>query len=286
MPKLILMAAVWNEADILPFWIRQIEAIQPDIVIISEGCFDLTQPAKSTDGSDRIIADWKESSKLDIRIIQPTRKRRISLLLDYILCRNIIYKNLGTYFANIFAVFRRMHLNHYRHNQAMTFARMLRTGVSEVGTDAWFMTSDCDQFYSKYFVAHYRNWLDQDIDYLSGSEHTFLLDTSRYSCDYEPRRFNNLPIRFKPGVAVLPTRHFTTRERLFLTEICSQPSAKFIDSGSYYHFKILSRQRARIAYSVGGRREPTVNENELVTIDEWYWKSAPSYIQEFIENMP
>ena len=58
MSRLLLLATYWNEKDWIDLSLEQIDRIDPDEVIICDGCFDSRRENRSTDGTREKIADF------------------------------------------------------------------------------------------------------------------------------------------------------------------------------------------------------------------------------------
>lgn len=259
---LLLLAAFWNERDWIEPALAQIDAIDPDEIIISDGSFDPNYPASSDDGTRELIEAWRLERR-NARVVSPIRRTRFQHIKDQY--RFSIEGKLNP-IARYRIFHRALRVNTYRLNQAATFASMAR--ISKIWRPGnWCMTYDADQFYSDSQIEIFKNLckIDEPVTQITGSEVTYFKDFCHVTRNYEKRKWNNFPFKIKGQNVVLPTRHFMYQ---LDQKILAPHELNCHYTGIYHHYKFRpNSQRDQLTYKVGDRQPPekarTIIEDEL-----------------------
>lgn len=267
MNNLIVFATYWNEIGWVEASLRQIECIDPVEVIICDGCFDPRREVPSTDGTREVIEAFV-ARRDNARMISPVRLSPAATLWHAIRGhekspRTNIFK--GARWKGVFATLANVA---YRRNQAATFNRMI--GLSKFWEPGcWFMAYDSDQFYPDDMIDRFAEIVNGDNDYglLTANEMTFFEDFEHYTDSYEQRSYNNMPHRIYRNTTIIPTRGIILEEwpirslsprgiisrELYVNRVPAK------DVGTYFHYKITTRERFEQGYQVGDRRRPDVS---------------------------
>ncbi|MGR5557318.1 hypothetical protein ACQKQC_13555 [Vibrio fortis] len=277
MTKLVVLGTYWNEREWIERSLSQIESIDPDFVMLCDGCFDESHENKSTDGTRTFISNFCKDKKNRsmVSAYRGSRIRSLFNLLKFGLTRKLSV-------SYIYWVIRHsIRTNKYRLNQAVTFNMMLDKCYSLYGDDFWFMTYDADQFYTDEFLNDYRKIINNsDFNLITAKEMTFNNNFNNYNTHYEKRTWNNLPHRYMPSTMILPTRDI---------KLCSTFSSSFYidkvqsyDSGYYFHYKFRGDQsRLQASYSVGDRKKP--EENRCLDTENFEGQH-PKVIREYVNK--
>lgn len=279
MNNVILLATYWNEIEWIEASLAQIDKIDPREVIICDGCFDPQYPNQSTDGTREIIKTYA-AARDNTRMISALRLSRLQHYFSW-------FKPLPHESSRFFTLaklrtakgFHRWNL--YRLNQMATFNHMIRLS-RHFRPNLWFMTNDCDQFYSDAMLEAFGGLLDEDTPYnmLTGKEYTFFEDFDHYTAGYEKRDYNNMPHRIFRDTRFIPTRHparVVNRRYRIYTEF---EAKRYV--GITYHYHIKSPERLKAGYSLGDREPPETSRTETKP----YHGKHPIIIQEFFLSCP
>ena len=268
MNNLIVFATYWNEMGWVEASLRQIERIDPVEVIICDGCFDPRRDVPSTDGTRQVIESFV-ARRENARMISPVRLSLAGALWRAIRGhekspRSNVFK--AARWKGVFATLANVA---YRRNQAATFNRMI--SLSKFWKPGrWFMAYDSDQFYPDDMIDRFAEIVNGQNDYglLTANEMTFFDDFEHYTDTYEKRNYNNMPHRIYRNTTIIPTRGIILEEwpirslsprRIISRELyVNRVPAK--DVGTYFHYKIATRERFQQGYQVGGRRKPDVSQ--------------------------
>ncbi len=255
--NIILLATYWNEADWIEESLAQIERINPVEAIICDGNFDPRVENRSTDGTREIIERFVKSTNVPCRMVSAVRIGgniwRGLRFLQYAGCRESQSLTVGRFRM---AAISQLVMNVYRVNQALTFASMCR--LSDAWKEGrWAMTYDADQFYTDDLIDVFSVTNDPsfDADLITADELTFPFGFDQFTSHYEERKWNNLPHRIKPNMAVYPTRHFMIETPA--RALNYQDNVKRFHGGIYHHYKFRNDQsRLDAGYKLGDRRPP------------------------------
>jgi len=252
MSKIILFATFWNEIEWVEASLDQISLINPQEAILCDGCFDPAYPNQSTDGTREIIQSYVSKND-NMRMISAVRLTKLQHCFNWL--RPLPHESAPALFLPRLRYATGLHRwNIYRLNQAATFNYMLRIS-SCFRPGVWFMTYDCDQFYSDTMLKlFYRLNEGTPCNMLSGKELTFFDSFEAYSDNYEKRDYNNMPHRAFHDTRFIPTRH-PARVVNGRYAVYSTFETK-MDAGVYFHYHIKSTNRMKLGYSLGNRRSP------------------------------
>lgn len=274
---IIIFATFWNEIEWIHTSLKQIDIINPRKVIICDGCFDSKYINRSTDGTYEVIKEWAKNKK-NVQIISSIRKNKFSHIIDFIL-----YKNPTTLFNSIIikfiGLFYLMKTNNYRLNQMATFQTML-TKYSRIQNQDWFMTYDCDQFYSDDIITSIKNISDyEEFDLLTTKEFTFFQSFSLYTESYELRDYNNMPHRYIKGMRFLPTRHPSVIQNYRYVNFSDVTKKKHF-VGNVFHYHVKTEERIKSGYSLGDRKPPSSDRMKT----KKYYGIHPKVVAELIKD--
>jgi hypothetical protein len=252
MSNVVLMGTFWNEIEWVNVSLAQIYVINPKKVILCDGCFDPKYDNYSTDGTNKVIKDYCNSNSNAV-MINAVRKTKFQHLVDWIKYKNDSRVN---FIPKILGLVRLLRTNIYRLNQMATFQYML-TELSGLKEGDWFMTYDCDQFYSDAVIEVIKD-IEKFSEYniLTSRENTFFESFDMFTDEYEKRDYNNMPHRYIDGLRFIPTRH-PARINKLKYENCSDFEKKKKFVGDVYHYHIKSPERKKAGYSLGDRKEPS-----------------------------
>lgn len=262
MNRLFLFATYWNEIEWIETSLKQIDMINPYKVYICDGCYDDSKPIHSSDGTYEIIMNYIKNHQ-NAELILPTRWSKIRHIFDEMVSKR--NKQLRSSIKRLKRIKQISQINKYRLNQASTFNRMLFGCGIEEGD--WFMTYDCDQFYSDKAIEVMNSLKDYDgYDLISGKELTFFDSFDRCSYTYEKRDYNNMPHKYYKDVFFIPTRNpvrFVDGKYLIYSDIANRK----LDTGSIYHYKIKSNGRMEQGYTLGDRKKPNLEDMKIEKYD-------------------
>lgn len=270
---LTVFATYWNEKDWIDTSLAQIDRLNPQTVMVVDGCYDPRYKPESTDGTSDIIAQWADS-RPHVTVIPAVRKSRLGNLW-YLFGHRLTWLNIP---LRIFMAMYYARTNVYRLNQASTFTYMLRNCGAQTGS--WIMHNDSDQFYPddvlQEIIATVNDPSDQS-DLITADEITFVDDFSSCTTEYEKRNYNNLPYRLKKNTLIVPTRDV-------VTEMYPRPKAYGKDTdlpkkhlGTYHHYKFRpTTERDALTYNVGDRKKPDYSKFTI----EQYTGLYPQVIRE------
>lgn len=274
MNNLIVLAAFWNEREWVETSLKQIDSLSPKEVIISEGTFDSRYPVHSTDGTKEIIQKYA-AKRPHVKIVKPVRAS-IPLALQGFWKGHRYNNNKLSRFRTMLKVFS---MNRYRVNQALTFNKMIDS-CETWQPGGWFMTYDCDQFYTDEAIRNILSIVNDESDYgqLVAQERTFLTNFSEFTPNYEKRNFNNMPHRIYPNTFIIPTRGLVLEQGMGFKYYHEIVEAKSV--GFYNHYKIKLGNRLEQTYMVGDRKKPDFLQYSL----EPYSLPHPKLIEEFLKK--
>lgn len=274
---LVIFATYWNEIDWIHASLEQINLINPEEVIICDGCFDPSQPNYSTDGTREVIEAFV-AEQCNRKMISAIRLTRPQHILEW-------FRNLPHEITSPFAIPRLrmlprlMRENSYRLNQAATFNYMIRLSKC-FAPNRWFMSYDCDQFYDDDMISKFKQLEEfEKINILVSQEKTFFGSFKQYTEDYEQRDYNNMPHRAFPDTRFIPTRH-PARPKKNRYMICSEFETAKYYAGWVYHYHIRSQEREKLSYNLGNRKPPSPER----TITQPYKGKHPSIIKKHFLN--
>ena len=262
MNNIILLGAYWNEIEWIKASLAQIDKIDPLEIIISDGCFDLSYPNYSTDGTREIISDFVKA-RPHARMISALR---LSLWTHYVKWfQRLPNENVSQFHLGKLRIAKSFHKkNLYRLNQMATFNYIVSIS-KKFEPGRWFMTYDSDQFYSDEMLKEFTevvNSENSDYGLLTGKELTFFDDFNSVSYDYEKRDYNNMPHRIYSDTRFIPTRHpvrlINGTYKLY-TEV---EKKKFC--GTIFHYHIKKKERMDQGYSLGNRKAANLNRCHVV----------------------
>lgn len=248
--QLILLATYWNEIDWIKPSLEQIDLINPTEAIICDGCFDPEYPIHSTDGTYEIIQDYVDN-RSNAQFISPARVSRLNALTEMFKFYNYQNHLQKLYLSRLKNLVRTSRMHLYRVNQALTFNRMIHLSYKwSIGK--WFMTYDCDQFYSDriidnlHYLHHFENY-----DLLTAKELTFIDSFDFYTTLFEHRTWNNMPHRIHYNTFIAPTRIIFLENPIKRSLYINTVKYKNLDY--YFHYKFKSSTRQEHTYLVGDR---------------------------------
>lgn len=274
MNNLIVLAAFWNEREWVETSLKQLEALNPQEIIISEGSFDTRYPVHSTDGTQEVIADFAKD-RAHVKVVEPIRVLLPKALLS--VWKGHRYNNHKM--SRFRTMLKCMRMHSYRINQALTFNHMIDCSKTWQ-TGGWFMTYDCDQFYTDESLEVIKGLVNSQNEYgqLVAKERTFFNGFTQYTEDYEARNYNNMPHRIYPNTFIVPTRGLVLESGLSFKYYHEKVKTK--DIGFYNHYKLKLGDRLTQAYQVGDRKKPDFSGYDLKNYD----KPHPVLIREFLAS--
>lgn len=278
MNNIILFATYWNEIEWIKASLAQIDKINPVEAIICDGCFDPKRPNHSTDGTRKIIEAYV-AEKDNAKMVSALRLSRLQHYLFWF--RPLPHEKSGFFTTAKLRIARRFHRwDLYRLNQMATFNYMIHLS-QRFKPGLWFMTYDCDQFYSDATLATFKCVnRESPFNVLTGKEYTFFGDFGHYTDDHEKRDYNNMPHRIFSDTRFIPTRHparvVNGRYRIY-TEF---EKKKYV--GIVYHYHVKSSDRLNAGYSLGNRKPPDPSRTKT----QAYHGEHPAIIKEFFLSCP
>lgn len=273
--NIVLFATYWNEIEWIEASLAQIDKINPKEIIICDGCFDPKYPPYSTDGTREIIESFV-ASRNNAKLISPIRESRLNHLKMWFQRLPHEQSNIITMPKLKIASKHYLLMNVYRLNQASTFNYMIRES-KHFKKNTWFMTYDCDQFYSDQMIDEFNQiGNDHQHNIYVGKEYTFFNQFNQYSQIYEKRDYNNMPHRVTDDIRFIPTRN-PARVHNGSYAVCSTFDEKKKNVGIIYHYRIRSKEREEMTYQVGDRKPP---EKERTETQE-YKGEHPNIIKKF-----
>jgi hypothetical protein len=277
--NITIFATYWNEKDWIEASLAQIDAIDPQEVIICDGCFDPSKPNYSTDGTREIIEKWV-SERPHTRMISALRLSRIHGLYN-IFSRHITLKFLPLRKIMIFYYLR---TNVYRINQAATFNKMTEL-AKHWKPGNWSMFMDADQFYPDEMIDAFKQVCDNpnsDIDLITAKERTFFGNFDEQTTEYEARNFNNMPHRIKENILIVPTRDTILEEYPRPQVYGKHPDIKRFDAGYYLHYKFhpFDKEREAAAYTLGDRKPPSASKYKMEKFEGEHPKAVERIVQQ------
>lgn len=249
--NIVLMATYWNEIDWVETSLDQIKNINPRKVIICDGCFDPKYPNYSEDGTREKIENFCKTNN-NVLTIDAIRKTKFEHTIDWLTYKD--FKN-HCFIPKLLGLIRLLKTNIYRLNQSATFQFMLDK-LSALDDNDWFMTYDCDQFYSDEIINLIKD-IDSLKDYniITSNELTFFESFESYTDEYEKRDYNNMPHRFKSGMRFIPTRHPALIKDFQYYNYSDIEKNKFF-GGEVFHYKFKNIDRMELTYKLGDRKSP------------------------------
>ena len=254
MNNIILFATYWNEIEWIESSLEQMLKIDPVEIIICDGNFDPKIENRSTDGTYEVIKKFVDENSERAKMISAVRVKPLTKGLNFFL--NAGYKcDLIKPSRFNYSLRSQLLINEYRVNQALTFSSMMN--LSEDWEEGrWVMSYDADQFYTDELIDFFKiTNTPSDYDLITADEWTFPYDFNHYTTGYENRKWNNMPHKIKPNMAVYPTRHFVT-ESVFSFKHYYE-NHKMLYGGVYHHYKFRKDAvRLSAGYELGDRKPP------------------------------
>lgn len=271
--SLIILAAYWNEKELIEPSLAQIDAIDPAEVIISEGNFDPSKERKSSDGTREVIKEFVDKRD-NVKLVSAKRPSRangvyeIAKGLPRHTLRNLlsIPRWVATYASCKTAA--------YRLNQAVTFNHMASIS-DEWQPGKWVMTYDADQFYSDEMIEKLSiTNSETEVGLLTGTELTFFNSFDEYTLEYEKRGYSNMPHKIYSDTFIRPTRGIcldggTRTDKSLNDKVYNH---HYVDHdvgtahiGKYHHYKIpdIDPERFQQGYELGDRTKPGLDNYEM-----------------------
>jgi len=269
--SLIVFATYWNEIDWIDASLEQINAIDPIEVIICDGCFDLSRPVYSDDGTRERIKEYVRN-RPNARLISPVRLNRLGGFIKTF--RGHSKMTNAQFFSpsRTKSLIAALLFNTYRINQALTFQKMI--SLSKYwSTNKWFMTLDADQYYSDALIEKF-HMIDSfaRVDVLCAQELTFFDNFEFYTDSYEGRGFNNMPHRIMSRTNIIPTRDIIFEKFSYSSFFSGNfmKSDRYVSRlrsahiGHYNHYKFKrSLFRESEGYKLGDRVAPNSGLYEM-----------------------
>lgn len=253
MNNIIILTAFWNEIKWIKASLDQIEKIDPIEVIICDGCFDRRYPLHSTDGTREVLEEFV-SQKDNRTLISPLRYSKIRSLYELFKGHQKIplWKRFTP--ARLEIIAHAALCDPYRINQALTFNHMI--SVSRYWQEGyWFMTYDCDQFYSDETLENFSKTNEKnDLGLLIGEELTFFSDPTKFTKDHQKRNYMHMPHRIYPNTIIVPTRDLVIEKIFSYKHYIHMVKSESI--GYFMHYKGMDPNRYSLGYRVGDRKMP------------------------------
>ncbi|MDL1974588.1 MAG: hypothetical protein LWX55_07375 [Deltaproteobacteria bacterium] len=273
MSNIVLFATYWNEIEWIQASLAQIDAINPTELIICDGCFDPLWPNYSTDGTREIIEKYVGEHS-NAKLISALRLSRLQHYFAWFRSLPHEKPNYGIIAKlRLAAQFHRRNI--YRLNQMATFNYMISIS-HHFREGSWFMTYDCDQFYSNAMLEAFK-CINEECPFsiIVGREYTFIGNFNRYTEDYEKRGYNNMPHKIFHDIRFIPTRH-PARIVGGKYMISAEFEVKR-DVGIIFHYHVKSPDRLRAGYSLGDRKPPETSRVQTKP----YYGEHPTIIKKF-----
>lgn len=254
--RFVIFAAFWNESSNLELALKELDRLAPDKVYVSEGCFDMRRPPRSTDETREIIASWA-TGRDNVFSVEPVRGNKLfHAKRDW---SSFLAGGFGGGLGALLLLLRRLLRSTYRLNQSETFNNMLRAEGSE-GGNFWFMTFDADECYDLAAHVNFRRIRSiESFEMLVTSELTIVGEGKAVAPWYptSPIRTWNVPVRYASGMKFMFTREvfgFLGASSKVFRPIVSFARKAFI--GHTVHMK-LDCERIALGVSLGDRRPPS-----------------------------
>lgn len=254
---LYVVAAFYNEEQWVESCVKELTEIEPDILIVYDGCFDDKFDNCSNDGTYDILLRFAESAQFPVMILRPGRWSRLSHFRYYYQQTDILKHKIGNRLIRFLrALNYSLRWNKYRLNQGRNFLEAFK--LTNASVNDWIMTYDADQFYSTKQITEFgklRNGINISVNYdsLVGTEYTYF-QPQDYTTDYEKRDYNNFPLIVQHGLTIFPTRDFYLVDKIGRRK---NPRQKKKHTGPYKHFKFRTNaSRLELGYSLGDRKKP------------------------------
>jgi plasmid maintenance system killer protein len=270
-----LFATYWNEIEWIQASLAQIDKIDPDEIIICDGCFDPRVPNRSTDGTREIIQKYI-ASKSNARMISALRLSKISHAFQWL--KRLPHEQGHLTLQKLRGLKSIWVNDNYRLNQAATFNFMISIS-DHFKPGSWMMTYDCDQFYSDDMLKEFTQLSKHSANILIGKELTFFESFNQFTDDYERRDYNNMPHRIFKDTRFIPTRHISRVYNGKYTN-CSDFETEKRYTGNMYHYHVKSPDRIKAGYDLGDRKPPESQR----TVTKLFEGEHPSIIREFFPN--
>lgn len=278
--KLILFGCYWNEIDWIETSLKQLRAINPDEVILCDGCFDPEYEVHSTDGTFEIIKEEVEKFK-NYSFVEPSRieskeypsffiqlVKKIGISLRYLIPLSKIFLSLYRH-------------SDYRVNQAFTFNKMIIKSKLWK-PDNWVMTYDCDQFYSDEIIENFKNLeAFTGYDLLTADEFTFFNTFSQYTDQWMKRKHSNMPHKIRKDTFFKPTRNIVFFDSF--NEYLYDENLKTKHIGNYFHYKLKKGDRLKKGYKLGDR-ERDIPEYDHLEFKDIMKRQHPKIIRDSFFN--
>lgn len=261
--NLAVIVPVWNEEFLLPAKLKDLQRIDPGLIIFTEGCFDDQFPATSTDNSRHLIESFRERSATKVVILDAQRQPKFRNILSLYSAGECL-----RYRPMLFERAVGLKTTGYRSNQASTLNLACRL-AKENGMTHVFI-NDVDEFLSNAALAQIRK---------EGLQEKTLIFSEVTTYGYPPRfldRYYSGVLKTWNGIYPLSNKFFLipTREpRFFKSAIRGSQSVEksgFIESESIFHLKNLEPKREALSYKVGKRREPRSDQMKSVALPDMY----------------
>lgn len=262
---LTVLATFWNESYWLDACLKELDKIDPDYLVLCDGCFDPKEKSPhSTDGTREMLLDFTAAKNNSV-VVNPVRHKRPAAILHVMrelgkLHRVAPMKQLTK------ALIKGIRTEEYRINQALTFNLMLRMSpFASAGN--WLMTYDADQFYCDKLIDAMQSLRpNEKFDVLGSRELTFFEDLNSFTEDHEKRWFNNLPHKIYNETTILPTRGVARLNNEAVRRADLGYFSSLIQGyqseprlvGNVYHYKHFNIDRAEAGYRVGDRKKPVL----------------------------
>lgn len=202
---LVVLGAFWNDEAMLRRSMKEVEKLNPDLVLLAEGCFDHKKSSESTDATRQIMEEWARSDHR-IKVWPVVRRPRWRHFQNDL--AQFLNGGFGSGVGSLPLLIRRLTHSLYRLNQAATFNFLLQEAAKQKEI-FWFMTYDADEFFDEPALESIRDIRTVgDYDLLTTREVVFWGSQQNLAPWYPtiPFRTWNVPFRFKTGMRFLLTR--------------------------------------------------------------------------------
>ena len=261
--NLAVIVPVWNEEFLLPAKLKDLQRIDPGMVIFTEGCFDDNFPASSTDNSRGLIESFRKKSATKVVILDAQRLskfRNVSKL--YSVGSSLRYHPM--FLERLVG----LRTTVYRSNQASTL-NLACSLAKENGMTHVFI-NDVDEFLSNAALAQIR---------AEGLQEKSMIFSEVTTYGYPPRlleKYYSGVLKTWNGIYPLSSKFFLipTREPRFFKSATrgsqSVEKSGFIEYESIFHLKNLEPEREALSYKVGKRRQPKPVQIESSTLPDMH----------------
>jgi len=251
--SLILFASFWNERQFLDVSLRQLEAIDPAEILLSDGCFDPALPKQSKDGTLETLQEFV-AQRSNARLVPAVRATRLTHLAKLMFWLAKTTDVPRAFVFSLLSQFRTTSL--YRLNQAETFNSMLEKS-EHLKPGSWVSTFDADEFFSRDAIAKLRS-LNGSADFDRGLTREVIVKRKgeRTLIELTPNiRTWNTPHKVLSDIRFFPTRQIWRPEHgLSKNQPIGSSTDRFL--GEFLHYKTRGAERAAATYQVGDRRAP------------------------------